>query len=203
MKIRTKMMALGAVAALMVSGAALAFLPSTEVAASDDVPIVDVETASTDLATLNLSVNVLCRVEGESITLAGVNVTVYKVNITENEDCATIVIDRVAEGLTDADGNVTFQLPEGEYAVSASYQGLRGFDWVNLTEDQISTVRLHGCNWDLMRSQSHHWMNGSCDRDRDRFTDRGMDDNSSCCRSNLSEMRSPGSMWEQCCGPLE
>ena len=144
MKIRTKMMAFGAIAALMVSGAVLALVPSTQVAAADDTPVVTVEDTSTDVATLNLSVNVLCHVDGESVTLAGVNVTVYTVNVTENEDGATIVIDKVADGQTDVDGNVTFQLPEGEYAVSASHQGLRGFDWVNLTEDQISTVRLHG-----------------------------------------------------------
>lgn len=202
MKIRTKMMAFGAVAALMASGAVLALWPSTEVAASDDTPIVTVGTNSTDLATLNLSVNVLCHVDGESVSLAGVNVTVYKVNITDDGDRATIVIDRVAEGLTDADGNVTFQLPEGEYAVSASHQGLRGFDWVNLTEDQISTVRLHGCDWDRMGPQSFQCVNDSCDRSRDRDMDRDMDGNSSCCWMNDSGMRSMEPLRDHACGLL-
>lgn len=197
MKIRTKMMAFGAMAALMVSGAFLAFLPSTEVAAADDTPIVEVETTSADLATLNLSVNVLCRVDGESITLAGVNVTVYKVNITEDENGATIVIDRVAEGLTDAEGNVTFQLPEGEYAVSASYQGLRGFDWVNLTEDQISTVGLRGCNWDLMGPQTFRWMSDGCDRDQ--LMDRGMDGNSSSGQAGPDNMWPSDPAWGEGC----
>ena len=143
MKLFTKTLAFGAVAALLITGAALAFAPSTDVAAADETPIVSAESASADLTTLNLSVNVLCHVDGDSVTLSGVNVTVYTVNITDNEDNATIVIEKVAEGQTDSDGNVTFQLPEGEYAVSASYQGLRGFDWVNLTEDQVSTVQLH------------------------------------------------------------
>jgi hypothetical protein len=199
------MMAFGAVAALMVSGAVLAFLPSTEVAAADGTPIVTVEDTSTDLATLNLSVNVLCRVDGTDITLSGINVTVYTVNMTENEENATIVIDKVAEGQTDANGNVTFQLPEGEYAVSASYQGLRGFDWVNLTEDQTSTVQLHGWNWDLMGPQSVHCDNGTCDCVRDRQTERDMDGNSSGCQVNGScEERSwAGYAWDRACGLLD
>jgi hypothetical protein len=199
-------MALGAMAALVVSGAILAFAPSTEVAAADDTPIVTVQDTSADLTTLNLSVNVLCRVDGESITLSGVNVTVYTVNITDGEDNATIVIDKVAEGQTDADGNVTFQLPAGEYAVSASYQGLRGFDWVNFTEDQVSTVQMHGCDWDMRGPQSFQCDNGSCgcSHDRDRLMDRDMDGNASCQENCSCEAWSgAGSFWEQACGLLK
>ncbi|MBI0582338.1 MAG: carboxypeptidase regulatory-like domain-containing protein [Methanomassiliicoccales archaeon] len=207
MKLVTKTMALGAMAALIVSGAVLAFAPSTEVAAADDTPIVTAEDTSADLTTLNLSVNVLCHADDESITLSGVNVTVYTVDITNGEDNATIVIEKVAEGQTDADGNVTFQLPEGEYAVSASYQGLRGFDWVNLTEDQISTLQIHGCDWDRMGPQSLQCNNGSCDcsRDRDRLMDHDMDGKASCCQENSSSeaWSGAGSLWERACGLLK
>ncbi|MDW5564314.1 MAG: hypothetical protein SA339_13950 [Methanomassiliicoccus sp.] len=204
MKIVTKTMALGAVAALLVAGAVLAFAPSTEVSASDDTTVVTAESTSADAATLNLSVNVLCRVDGESITLSGVNVTVYTVNITEDGDNATIVIEKVAEGQTDDDGNVSFQLPDGEYAVSASYQGLRGFDWVNLTEDQISTVRLHGCDWDMDGAQCMHPLSGDCNRFREQVRD-DLDGDRTCCNPNDSSgMRSDnGSLWNQACGLLK
>lgn len=204
MKIVTKMMALGALAALLVSGAVLAFAPSTGVATADNTPIVTAEDTSANLTTLNLSVNVLVHVDGENTTLPGVNVTVYTVNITtDGEGNSTIVIKKVAEGQTDASGNVTFQLPEGKYAVSATYQGLRGFDWVNLTKDQISTVRLHGCDWDMMGSQSFP-CNGSCDHlaDRDRLRDRDMDRNSTCTQDNCScgTLSGTGPIWDRDCG---
>jgi len=204
-KLFTKTLAFGAVAALLITGAALAFAPSTDVAAADETPIVSAESASADLTTLNLSVNVLCHVDGDSVTLSGVNVTVYTVNITDNEDNATIVIEKVAEGQTDSDGNVTFQLPEGEYAVSASYQGLRGFDWVNLTEDQVSTVQLHGCNWDQRGPQSFQCANGSCDRFPDRLMDRDRDGNSTSCGndSGCEAWSTTGSLWDRACGLLK
>jgi len=181
-------MALGAAAVLLISGAVLALVPSTEVAASEDATVVTAEDAS-DQATLDLSMNVLVRAGGESITMPGVNVSVYSVDITEGEDNTTMVIERVAEGQTDADGNVTFQLPEGEYAVSASYQGLKGFAWVNLTEDRTSTVQLCGCGEGMMGPQCFQG-NGTCDRsrDRDRLMERDMDGISACC------------LWESCCG---
>lgn len=151
-------MAMGTVAILFVSGIAFTLMSSSDVSAADETPIVtvDEETTATNYA---LTANVMCRVAGTEITLTGVNVTVYTVNITEDENTMTIVIEKVAQGLTDSEGNITFDLPEGEYMVCATYQGLCGFGQVNLTEDQMSAILLHGGNWNNMTDQRMSCMN--------------------------------------------
>ena len=126
------MMAMGAVAALLISGVAFTLMSSSNVSAEDETPVVTVEEEVTD-TTYALTVNVVCKVDGTSITLEGINVTVYTVNITEEDDTTTIIVQNVAQGLTDAEGNVTFELPKGEYVVCATYQGLCGFGEVNLS----------------------------------------------------------------------
>ena len=146
MRLRTKMMSIGAISALLISGIAFALMSSTSVSADDDTPVVTVEEEVTETS-YALTVNVVCMVDGTPIILEDVNVTVYTVNITEDDDTTTIVVQNVAQGLTDAEGNVTFELPEGEYMVCATYQGLCGFGEVNLSEDQLSTIMLHGIGW--------------------------------------------------------
>ncbi len=147
------MMAMGAVAALLVSGVAFALMSSADVSAEDETPEVTVEEETTE-TTYAITAHVECRVDGSNITLEGVNVTVYTVNVTEDDDTTTIVIHRVAQGLTDSEGNVTFDLPEGSYVVCATCQGLCGFGEVNLTEDQLSTIVLHGDGWGGGRDQT-------------------------------------------------
>ncbi len=146
MRPRAKIMSIGAVSALLISGIAFALMASTDVSAEDNSPVVTVEEEVTD-SSYTLTVHVVCMVDGTPIILEGVNVTVYTVNITEDDDTTTIVVQNVAQGLTDAEGNVTFELPEGEYMVCATYQGLCGFGEVNLSEDQLSTIMLHGIGW--------------------------------------------------------
>lgn len=146
LRLSTKILSMGAVATLLISGIAFALMSSTSVSAEDESPVVTVEEEGTD-ATYALNVNVVCMVDGTPITVEGVNVTVYTVNITEDDDTTTIVVQKVAQGQTDTEGYLTFDLPEGEYMVCATYQGLCGFGEVNLTEDQLSTIMLHGNGW--------------------------------------------------------
>ncbi len=170
MKLSTKIMSMGAVAALLISGVAFALMSSTNVSAEDETPVVTVEEEVTE-TTYAMTVNVVCPVDGIPLTLEGVNITVYTVNITEDDDTTTITVQNVAQGLTDAEGNVTFELPEGEYVVCATYQGLCGFGEVNLTEDQLNTIMLRGSGWCDGNDQSLRF------RDGDRWSpdDRGRD----------------------------
>ena len=168
MRPSTKMIAMGAVVALLISGVAFTLMSSSNVSAEDETPVVTVEEEVSD-TTYTLTVNVACPVDGTTITLEGINVTVYTVNITEEDDTTTIIVQNVAEGQTDAEGNVTFELPEGEYVICATYQGLCGFGEVNLTEDQLSTIMLRGSGWCDGDGQSLRYR----DNDRWRQNDGG------------------------------
>lgn len=190
---RTKILALGTSAVLLMSGIALTLMSSIDVSAEDGTFIVTVEEGSAENV-CQLTVNVFCNVDGAKVTLAGADVTACTVNITEVGNATTIVIERVALGLTDADGNVTFDLPEGKYVVCAAYQGLHGFGDVDLTEDQVRSIFLHGSGWNDMDAQRFRFyndarsgcdsasqemscngtfgMNGIQDRDHDRVGDR-------------------------------
>jgi hypothetical protein len=178
LRLRTKMMSIGAISALLISGIAFALMSSTSVSADDDTPVVTVEEEVTETS-YALTVNVVCMVDGTPIILEGVNVTVYTVNITEDDDTTTIVVQNVAQGLTDAEGNVTFELPDGKYVVCATYQGLCGFGEVNLSEEQLSTIMLHGSGWcdgcdqSLRFRDGDRWCQNDGGRDGGRNSDNG------------------------------
>ncbi len=185
-------MAVGAVAVLVVSGLAMALMASTNASAtSDDSPIVSVDDQTTSATTHNLSVNVLCKVNGTRVALAGVNVTICTMNITREDNRTTVEIIRVAEGQTDENGTVVFELPEGKYFIFAQHNGLKGFFRGDLNEDQLVMVKMHHWNWGHMKGQKFQFMDRSkqCSCDQDRTcdgsgnmtqNDRGAKD-SRCC----------------------
>jgi hypothetical protein len=170
-KLTTKLLAVGAVAVLVVSGLAIALLASPNASATnDDAPVVAVDELSTSNGTHNLTVNVLCKVNGTRVALAGVNVTICTINITKEANRTTIEIVKVAEGQTDENGTVVFELAEGKYFVFAQHNGLKGFCRGNLTEDQLVTIKMHHWNWGHMKGQKFQFLGQanhcSCCQDR-------------------------------------
>ena len=167
-------MAVGAVAVLVVSGLAMALMASTDAsAASDDSPIVSVYDQTSSATTHNLTVNVLCKVNGTRVALSGVNVTICTMSITREDNRTTIEIVKVAEGQTDENGTVVFELAEGKYFVFAQHNSLKGFFRGDLTEDQLVTVKMHHWNWGHMKGQKFQFVDQSkhCSCDQDQTCD--------------------------------
>jgi hypothetical protein len=152
-------MAVGAVAVLIVSGLAMTLMTSTSASTTnDDSPIVSVDDQTTSATTHNLTVNVLCKVNGTRVALSGVNVTICTMNITQENNRTTIEVIKVAEGQTDENGTVVFELAEGKYFIFAQHNGLKGFSRGNLTEDQLVSVEMHHWNWGHMKGQRFQFM---------------------------------------------
>lgn len=147
--------ALAAIAVLLVAGLALTVItPGAQ--ANDQTPQVSISdqavsplNGSTSLndssAMHNLTVTVGANVEGKKIPIEGALVLVYSVNVIESENTTNIVLEKVAEQQTNANGQVGFQLAQGRYIIIAHYHGLNGLGRMNLTEDLGRKVMLH--NW--------------------------------------------------------
>jgi hypothetical protein len=157
MKLNAKLMAIGAVAVLVVSGLAVIMMSSFN-AAADDTPVVTATDELASNATHNLTVQVMCKVNGTRAVVAGVNVTVCMMNITQDGNRTIVEIIEVAKGQTDENGTVTFVLPEGKYFVFAEHNGLRGFCPGNLSEDVMVQIKMHHWNWGHMKGEKFQYM---------------------------------------------
>jgi hypothetical protein len=142
-------------------------------ATNDDTPVVTVDDRSTSNVAHNLTVNVLCKVNGTRAALSGVNVTICTINMTTDGNRTTIEIVKVAEGQTDENGTVVFELTEGKYFVFAQHNGLKGFAKGNLTEDQLVTIKMHHWNWGHMNGQRFQFVDpaGHCSCCQDQTCD--------------------------------
>lgn len=180
MKISKRILALGAVGVLLVGALAVMALPA--ISADDATPVVSVNEENITVVTHNLTVQAMHKVHGEMTPLSGVNVTVCTMNITYEGNRTIVVIENVTAGVTDADGNVTFMLPEGKYFVFAENNGLRGFCHVNLSEDQARQMKMHHWNWGHMNGEKFQYMSQDCERSGSNG------DNSSCDQNQASNM---------------
>ena len=91
----------------------------------------------------NLTVQVGAVVERMTIPIIGANVTVWSYNVNKTNDSVTLSFTKVATGTTDANGNVTFSLPAGDYIIVSKYSGLKSINFVSLQSDVSGMVLLH------------------------------------------------------------
>ncbi len=145
--------AFAAIAVLLVAGLALVVIAPGALA-NDQTPQVSIndQAAPTSIGSTplndgsamhNFTITVGANVEGKKVPIEGALVLVYSVNVAKVDNTTTIVLEKVAEQRTDANGQVEFQLAQGRYIVIAHYHGLNGFGRVNLTEDLGRNVMLH------------------------------------------------------------
>ncbi len=127
------------VCAILASGLVAAGLVATNGIATDgssDALSID---SGTSAKTLN--VTVYANVQGQTVPIQGANVTVYEVNVVENDTVETITIEKIATTTTGVGGLAQIVLPEGEYTLVADYYGLRSVGILsNDTADNISMV---------------------------------------------------------------
>lgn len=180
MKITKRILAIGAVAVLLIGTLVVVALPA--ISADDTTPVVTVDEENATAVTHNLTVKVMQKVDGQMVPLSGVNVTVCTMNITYEDNRTTMVIENVSAGMTDADGNVTFVLPEGKYFIFAENNGLRGFCHVNLSEDQAYEMKMHHWNWGHMKGEKFQFMHQECDQNG------SSERNASCDRAQIHNM---------------
>lgn len=161
MRLNPKIVAIGAIAMLVVAGLAVVMI-TTSNATADDAPVVtvtdDVTSDNVTVPSHNLTVQVMCRLNGTRAAVADVNVTVCMMNVTREQNRTVVEIIDVAKGQTDENGSVTFVLPEGKYFVFAEHNGLKGFCRGNLSEDTMAQIKMHHWNWGHMKGQKFQYM---------------------------------------------
>ncbi len=158
---------IGAIAVLLVAGLAVAMMTAPNVQVSDQAPLASINdrtplvsindqvssynqtvTAADNSSVMhNFTITVDARVDGKKMPIADAMVCIYSVNVTNNAttNTTTIVLQKVAQNSTDANGVVNFNLTDGKYIIIARYHGLNGFGKINLTDDMSRIVMLH--NW--------------------------------------------------------
>jgi len=133
-------LAIGLISALLVGGlGAMVVTTSPGDQTADAAPMVTVSEEQTD----TLTILVGARIEGRIVAMAAVELEVFSVNITKEAGVITIVLEKVAEGTTNASGAAEFELEHGKYLVAAHYNGLKAFGVVNLDEDETAKMLLH------------------------------------------------------------
>lgn len=157
----------GAIAVLLIAGLAVTMMAAPNVQASDSIPQVSIndqtlasdQSAISDNASVmhNFTVTIGAKVEGKRVPIADAQVIIYSVNVTTDAttNTTTIVLQKVAEEMTDANGVANFTLVEGKYTVIAHYHGLNGFGKINLTDDMSRKVMLHNWNGEFMNGMGH------------------------------------------------
>jgi CTP:molybdopterin cytidylyltransferase MocA len=92
----------------------------------------------------NLTVRVGGIAEGNAIGVSEVTLEVWSVNITENDTYKSIVLQKVAEAVTDENGNATFTLSAGDYLIVANNSGQVSAGQLTMENDQSVVLLLHG-----------------------------------------------------------
>lgn len=187
--ISRKLLAIGAVAILAVTGLATVMMGSFN-AAADEAPEVtvtnDVAYQNSAVPMHNLTIQVMCKVDGARAAVEGVNVTICMMNVTREENRTIVEVIDVAEGVTDKNGTVIFSLEEGKYFVFAEHNGLKGFCRGNLSEDTMAEVKMHHWNWGHMKGQKFQYMH--------MFLDGGMNRNGTSCLDDDHDCNPAGNM---------
>ncbi len=106
----------------------------------------------------NLTVQVGAVVEGREIPIIGAEVSVWSCSVNKTNDSVVITFSRVGHDFTEVGGNVTFNLPAGQYYVIANYSGLKSFKQISLESDLSIVAQLHNYHHgdDDRLCASHH-----------------------------------------------
>jgi hypothetical protein len=140
---RKGILAIGLISALLVGGlGAMVVTASPGNQTADATPMVTVSEEQMGI----LTVLVGAKIEGRVVPMTAVELEIFSVNITKETGMVMIVLEKVAEGTTNASGAAEFELEHGEYLVLAHYHGLKAFGKVNLDEDETLKMLLH--NWE-------------------------------------------------------
>jgi hypothetical protein len=91
----------------------------------------------------NMTIKVGVIVEGRQIPIIGADVSVWSCNVNMTNDSVVITFTRVAHTVTERGGNVTFNLPAGQYIMVANYSGLQSIQLISLVGDVSIDAILH------------------------------------------------------------
>ena len=152
MRTSIKMLALGAVAALIISGVALTALKENDLSAvGADAPTVSVVSLGSDAGE---AVMVTTEVNGESVPLSGANVMVCKMNVTCDGDQTTMRVMEMIALQTGEDGKIQYNFSEGyKYMICAENQNQMGFANMNMNQTEAGLCNQHQWEWSHMNGQ--------------------------------------------------
>jgi hypothetical protein len=132
----TKLIASGIVAALIASASILALMPFALESLQERKPGIMVKGAETN-GMIDLRVRVASDPGVPDQDLADIEVHVFS-----TEEGGSVVVRKVADGVTDLNGTVQFKLERGGYLISAWSQGQQGFVRVDLVDEQEVVITL-------------------------------------------------------------
>jgi hypothetical protein len=130
------LIASGIVAALIASASILALMPFALESLQERKPGIMVKGAETN-GMIDLRVRVASDPGVPDQDLADIEVQVFF-----TEEGGSVVVRKVADGVTDLNGTVQFKLERGGYLISAWSQGQQGFVRVDLVDEQEVVITL-------------------------------------------------------------
>ncbi|OPY26978.1 MAG: hypothetical protein A4E31_01327 [Methanomassiliicoccales archaeon PtaU1.Bin030] len=152
MRTSIKMLALGAVAALFISGVALTTLKENDLSAvGADAPTVSVVSLGSDAGE---AVMVTTEANGESVPLSGARVMICKMNVTCDGEQTTMRVMETVALQTGEDGKVQYNFSDGyKYMICAENQEQRGFANKNMNQTEAGLCYQHQWDWSHMNGQ--------------------------------------------------
>jgi len=123
-----------------------------DIATDPEVQVIE-EQSENGNDTLNITVGAL--VEVMSVAIQGVMVEVLSVDVIEDNETMTITIEKIAKGKTDENGQICFELKQGNYVVVATYDRLKGVGKCNMEEDVDTDILLHNWSRDCNHSRKN------------------------------------------------
>ncbi len=115
-----------------------------EITSEPEIQVTELEENGTSV----LDVRVGVRVEGRPVAIQGAHVEVLSVDTLRENDTITVTFEKVADGETDEEGAISFELESGKYLVVATYDGLTGLGKCNLEEDVDVGILMHNISMD-------------------------------------------------------
>lgn len=130
---------LGVVGLLMFAGATM--LVSAEEQTQDLTDLVDAGSNSTQY---NLTLQAISMIDGELAPVSGVTIEIWSIELNETVDKITVTMTRVDSATTDDGGNVSFQLPAGEYLIKTNNSEIQMTGRIILDQDTSAVINMDG-----------------------------------------------------------
>jgi hypothetical protein len=163
MKFGIKMIALGAVAVLAIAGIAYVLMTQNGeddgYSVADSAPLVSVQSTAAEDAVL-----VTAMVNGNSVPMSGVQVTICKMNASTDGNQTTMRVMECKTLQTNEDGKVMYQFQDGEkYMICAENQNQNqhGYTNMNMNETEANLCYQHEWSWENMEGQNFGYTNTS------------------------------------------
>lgn len=186
MRTNIKLVALGAVAALMIAGMAMTLANENGISAlNNDTPVVSIVNLGSEMNE-EQAVMVTEDVNGETVPLSGVAVMVCRMNMSCDGEQTTMRVMEMTMLQTGEDGKVRYNFTEGhKYMICAENQNQRGFANMNMNQTEAHLCYQHQWEWGHMNGQTFTVMNQDGVQGSNMIRTMGQNDTATGCQGAL------------------